>query len=194
MRVLTDPGAWTDAQNTLRDIDLIVITHEHADHFHVESLSLLLANNPKAQLVTNSAVAKLLPKQAPSPEIIEDGDRSEATGIAIAGFGTQHASIYSALAPVMNTGYLFGDRFFYPGDALTRIDVAVDILAMPMIGPWMKLGEAIDWALALQPTTCIPVHDGMLDPRTWIYNYPTQVLADAKIVFDPIEPGETKEY
>ena len=37
-RILTDPGKFTSDQNGLTDIDLILITHEHADHLHTESL------------------------------------------------------------------------------------------------------------------------------------------------------------
>lgn len=94
----------------------------------------------------------------------------------------------------MNTGYLFENRFFYPGDALTHPGVDVDVLAMPMIGPWMKLGEAIDWAIKIKPEVCIPVHDGMLSPRQWIYGYPTKILQESGITLDAVEPGESREY
>jgi len=31
LRILTDPGEYTILQNQVKDIDLILITHEHAD-------------------------------------------------------------------------------------------------------------------------------------------------------------------
>jgi len=65
---------------------------------------------------------------------------------------------------------------------------------MPVIGPWMKLSEAIDWAITLKPQVCLPVHDGMLQPRQWIYGAPTKILGDNNIHFDAIEPGESREY
>lgn len=193
-RVLTDPGAWTTEQNKVKNIDLIVITHEHPDHFHLESLKQVLANNPDATIVTNSAVSKLLDAQGISSKLLENQQEETIAGVKLAAYGTEHGLVHPKVPVVMNTGYLFEDKFFYPGDALTNPGVEVEVLAMPVIGPFMKLGEAIDWAIAIKPAVCIPVHDGMLDPRQWVYNYPTQVLGEEDIKFDAIEPGESREY
>lgn len=192
--ILTDPGAWTTAQNNVRGVDLVLITHEHPDHFHLESLKTVLANNPKAQVVTNSRVGSLLEKEGIAYKVVEDSQEQVFDGIPIAGFGTEHAMIYPTVPNVMNTGYLIERRFFYPGDALTDPNTPVDILAMPIAGPWLTLAQAIDWVKAVQPHVCIPVHDGMLQPRQWIYRYPTQLFAEAGIKFDAIEPGESREY
>ena len=43
--ILTDPGSYTTDQNTVKGIDIVLITHEHGDHFHVESLKAILKNN-----------------------------------------------------------------------------------------------------------------------------------------------------
>ena len=40
LTVLTDPGAFSQEQNQIRGIDVVLITHEHGDHLHVESLKL----------------------------------------------------------------------------------------------------------------------------------------------------------
>jgi len=47
VRTLTDPGGYTDLDVVVRqsrNIDVILITHEHADHIHVPSLKRLLEN------------------------------------------------------------------------------------------------------------------------------------------------------
>jgi L-ascorbate metabolism protein UlaG (beta-lactamase superfamily) len=193
-KILTDPGAWTTEQNNVKGVDLIVITHEHPDHFHLYSLKQVLANNPEATIVTNSAVSKLLEAEGISSTLLENQQKETFDSFEMAAFGTDHAIIHSKMPVVMNTGYLFENKFFYPGDALTNPGVDVQILAMPMIGPWMKLGEAIDWATAIKPEVCIPVHDGMLNPRQWIYNYPIKVLSEEDIKLDAIEPGGSEEY
>ena len=193
-KILTDPGAWTTEQNEVKDIDLIVITHEHPDHFHLESLKQVILNNPNATIVTNSGVGSLLEQEAMPWKLLEDQQRETINGFELAAFGTQHALIHPKIPAVMNTGYLFENKFFYPGDALTNPGVDVQILAMPMIGPWMKLGDAIDWACEIKPEICIPVHDGMLNPRQWIYNYPTKILNKEGIKLDALEPGESREY
>lgn len=60
-RILTDPGMYTVASHTaLVDIDAIFYTHEHFDHFHLESLQELLQKNPSAQIFANTSVSDLL--------------------------------------------------------------------------------------------------------------------------------------
>ncbi len=193
-KILTDPGAWTTAQNELRGIDLIIITHEHADHFHIDSLNIVLANNPNAKIVTNSRVSQLLSEQGITCTIIENSQNTTIEGIAIAGFGDKHAVIYPSIPAVMNTGYVIQERFFLPGDAFIQPGVPVEILGMPMIGPWMKLAESIDWALTIKPKVCIPIHDGMLTPRPWIYGLPAKILPENGIQFNALEPGNSIEY
>lgn len=192
--IMTDPGAWTTAQNEIKGVDIILITHEHADHFHLESLRKVLTNNPPAVIVTNSRVVGLLAENNIAATLLEHEQAKTFRGLTIAGFGTEHATIYPTVPNVMNTGYLIQNRFFYPGDALTHSGVPIEILAMPMAGPWMKLSEAIDWAKALKPKVCIPVHDGMLQPREWIYRLPMALLPEIGITFDPIELGTSKSY
>ncbi|HSX24738.1 MAG TPA: MBL fold metallo-hydrolase [Candidatus Andersenbacteria bacterium] len=192
--ILTDPGAWSTGQNSLSGIDIILITHEHADHFHTDSIKEVLKNNPDATVVTNSAVSNLLKEQGIACEIIEDGQQKTIQGIEIAGYGKDHAVIYKTIPVVMNTGYFIANKFFLPGDAFVNPGVPIEILGMPMIGPWMKLSESIDWALSLKPKVCIPIHDGMLTPRQWIYIAPTKVLGEAGIQFDVIESGQSIEY
>ena len=54
-RIMTDPGSYTvDEQSNEKNIDLILITHEHGDHLHVESLKNILKNNTEAAIITNS--------------------------------------------------------------------------------------------------------------------------------------------
>src|SRR3989338_2705657 len=60
VRIMTDPGAWSTRQNEEKGIDYIFITHEHQDHFNIESLKKVLANNPKAKVITNKGVGSSL--------------------------------------------------------------------------------------------------------------------------------------
>lgn len=192
--IMTDPGAWTTAQNDVTGVDIILITHEHADHFHVESLKKVLANNPQATVVTNSRVSGLLAESNISAILLEHAQTKTLNGLTVSGFGTEHAVIYSNISNVMNTGYFIQNRLFYPGDALTNPGIPVEILAMPIIGPWMKLAEAIDWVKALKPKTCFPVHDGMLQPREWIYGLPMKLFPAAGIHFNAVELGKSVNY
>ncbi len=162
VRIMTDPGAYSTLQNEAKNIDCIFITHEHLDHFHIESLKVVLKNNPNAKIVTNRGVGKLLDEQQMPHEILEHGDAKKFGGVHVEGHGKKHATIYQDFGQVQNTGYFFANRFFYPGDAFYNPGKPVEILALPVAGPWMKISEAIDYAKLLKPKVCFPVHDGML--------------------------------
>ncbi len=162
-RIMTDPGAFSVRQNEVKDIDFIFITHEHQDHFHLESLNIVLKNNPRARVVTNHGVGKLLAREGIAHEILEHGQTRDFGGISVEGCGEQHAVIFHNFGQVQNTGYLFAGKFFYPGDSFFNPGKPVEILALPVAGPWMKMSEAILYAKLIHPRFAFPVHDGMLN-------------------------------
>ena len=64
-RILTDPGNYTaDAHSKLENIDYILFTHEHQDHYHLESLKTILQKNPQAIIYSNNSVSELLTKES----------------------------------------------------------------------------------------------------------------------------------
>lgn len=182
VRMMTDPGAYSTLQNEAKEIDYIFITHEHQDHFHLESLKTVLKNNPKAKIVTNRGVGKLLDAEKMYYELLEHGGVKDFLGVSVEGHGEKHAEIYKDFGQVQNTGYFFANRFFYPGDAFylptSRIRQAgnpgkpIEILALPVWGPWMKISEAVDYAKLLKPKIAFPVHDGMLK-----FNQATRIVS-----------------
>lgn len=196
MRILTDPGAYSTKQNNIKNIDIILITHEHQDHLHIDSLKTVLKNSPQAKIITNKGVAKLLDQEKISYTLIEHEQNTTINGVLIEGFGKKHEDIYKTVVPVDNTGYFIANRLFYPGDAFTDPKKPVDILALPVAGPWMKISEAIEYALKIKPRITFPVHDGMLqkDRLGPVHVLPSKVLPSQGIQFVVIEDGETKEF
>lgn len=191
-RILTDPGSYSTAQNSVVGIDVILITHEHADHLHVESVKQVLKNNPEAKIITNTAVGKVLEKERISYLLLEHLQNMKIEGILIEGFGDEHSKMYKTIPPVQNTGYFIANILFYPGDAFTNPGKKVGILALPVAGPWMKLSEAIDYALEIKPDKCFPVHDGILKQPGATNTIPAKVLSEKGINFLVLE--QEKEY
>lgn len=191
---MTDPGAYSTLQNEAKGINYIFITHEHQDHFHLESLKIVLKNNPKAKIVTNKAVGKLLEAEKISYELLEHGDAKNFSGIHVEGCGEKHAVVYDNVGQVQNTGYFFADRFFYPGDAFFNPRKTVEILALPVAGPWLKISEAVDYAKEIKPKICFPVHDGMLKFNQPTRNIPQKFLPPLGIEFVDILEGASLEF
>lgn len=184
--VMTDPGAWSELQNKEQGIDLIFITHEHQDHFHVDSLKTVFLNNPKAMIVTNTAVARLLSEIDIPCSILENGQTEIFKGVSVTGVGDRHAPIYPIIPDVQNTGYIFDDKFYYPGDAFTLPEKPIEILALPVCGPWMHIRESIDFAKACKPRIVFPVHDAMLGITGPFHRLPMMALEKEGITFIPL--------
>ncbi|HEY5383221.1 MAG TPA: MBL fold metallo-hydrolase [Candidatus Paceibacterota bacterium] len=169
VKILTDPGSFTTEQNFITGINIVLITHEHQDHFHVDSLKLVLANNPHAVVVTNAAVAALIEKEniLTTVNIVGDGQSLEVNGVSIEGFGKEHALVYPPdMGLCENTAYMVAQKFYFPGDNFKQPDKAVDVLALPVAGPWMKISEAIDFVKEIRPRVAFGVHDGMISPNS----------------------------
>lgn len=195
-RILTDPGKYTAAQNTLTDLDLILITHEHADHLHTDSLREILANNPNAVVVTNSGVGKILDEHNISYQLLEGDTHETIADIALEAHDGKHAEIFGDYGQVQNTGYFIAEQLFYPGDAYTNPQKPVPTLALPVGGPWCKSADAIAYAHEVAPKKAFPVHDWLLneDGIALTYKLFESQLSAKNIEFVPLQNDETKEF
>jgi L-ascorbate metabolism protein UlaG (beta-lactamase superfamily) len=192
-RIMTDPGAFSSDQKNETGIDLILFTHEHQDHYHLDTLQEVLKNNPSAKIITNTAVGKLLTEAGIDFTKVEDGETFDFEGIKIKGFGSIHAEIYGTYGRVQNTGYMI-DGLCFGGDALEDPKQKVDILALPVAGPWMKSKEAIDYAKALNPRIVFPVHDAFIHEwANFLYKLPETMLGEVDIKFKRLELGKEEE-
>lgn len=192
--ILIDPGVYSTGRNDVQNIDVALITHEHSDHYHIDSLKEVLKNNPQAKIITNKSVGALLKKEGIAYSVVEDGESVTENGILIEGFGKEHAVIHSSIPVIQNTGYFIANRLFHPGDAFTNPGKPVEILALPVAAPWLKISEAIDYAAELKPKICFPIHDANLQSARSVYQLPSQILEPKGIKFTIIEIDKIYEF
>jgi L-ascorbate metabolism protein UlaG (beta-lactamase superfamily) len=194
-RIMTDPGGWSTGQVLERDLDLVLVTHEHGDHLHIESLKKVLENNPNCKVVTNNAVKKLLDAEKISCEILEEGNM-DTFGINIFAKTCKHADIFDGITPVENTGYMIGDKLFYPGDAWLLPEREVEILALPVAGPWSKIRDSLEYCIKVNPKFAFPVHDALIQDFAYgpFHNLPKGILGGKGIEFVVVKSGEEKEF
>ena len=191
--VMTDPGAFSPMSAEAKNISAILITHEHQDHMHIETLKKVLENNPDAVVITNTAVGKFLDEAGIKYIKIEEGQKYNLNGVNIAGFGNIHAEIYPTIGPFQNTGYMI-DNLCYPGDSLNYPDADVDILALPVVAPWMRLKDSVDYAKNVNPRIVFPVHDAILhDWVTFIFQTTENLLKGFGIEFKKLELGKKED-
>lgn len=156
--LLIDPGSFTSPLADLHALDAIVITHEHADHWTPEQLARIFTAAPDVPIYTTAAVAAAIEDR--DPAVVRPGDEITVGAFTLRFSGGAHAQIHASIPIVDNLAVLVNDELYYPGDSFwVPEDVEVGTLAVPAGGPWMKLGEAMDFVLAVRPRRAFGVHD-----------------------------------
>lgn len=192
-RILIDPGSYSTLQNDAKNVDAILITHEHSDHFSLDSLKKVLANNPKARIFTNPSVGKKLVEANIFFDILGNGQGITVNDVLIEGMGEKHAFIYHTLPICENVGYLIANRFLCPGDTFELPNRPIEILACPIAAPWAKLAETLDYGKAIKPKIIFPVHDGFLKSANPYYPHAEREFKAVGIEWRIIGEGESIE-
>ncbi|MFC3577465.1 MBL fold metallo-hydrolase [Streptomyces yaanensis] len=163
-RLLFDPGTYSNGFEDVRDLEAVLITHEHPDHVDVERLGPLLGANPAARLIADPGSSTLLREAGLQHEIVGKDDTVTVAEVPIQVLAGDHAVIHPQLPCTHNNGYLVDGRLLHPGDAFALPPQPVDVLLLPTGGPWMKVSEAIDYLRAVAPRIAIPIHQAGLAP------------------------------
>ena len=192
-RILTDPGMYSVEQHSkVTNIDFNLFTHEHPDHYHLDSLKIILQNNPQTKIYANDSVSALLSKENIEHVLVKHGETLKLDEIDLKGIGEKHAVLHGSIPQSTNTGYFIDGRLWYPGDAFTNPEMQVEILALPVMAPWLKVSESMDYAISLKPKFAIPVHDAVRYGFT--HDFAKRVLGPNDIEFFPMIEGDEKDF
>lgn len=159
---MLDPGAFSSLPDVYPQTHILLITHEHGDHFQLEEVERLQRQFPELHIVTNKSVSRILENAKIDAHTICDGESIVLEGVTIRGYGAHHAEIFCEYGAVENVGYMIDDHFYYPGDAFTNPDRNHNTLAAPLAGPFMLMKDLILYVNVLKPKNLIPVHDAVL--------------------------------
>ncbi|WP_114292031.1 MBL fold metallo-hydrolase [Pseudosulfitobacter sp. DSM 107133] len=182
-----DPANYADFPAA----DLILVTHEHGDHYNAETLAALMGEN--TVLVVNPAVAALLPEDlAGRATVLANGEQAMAGDVSI-----NAIPAYNTTEERKNfhpegrdNGYVLtidGFRTYISGDtegtremkALSDIDLAFVCMNLPFT---MDSDAAAEAVAAFKPTHVYPYHyrgrdGGTQDPEAF-----AAAVGDATIV------------
>ncbi|WP_342372007.1 MBL fold metallo-hydrolase [Propioniciclava soli] len=169
-RILFDPGNFSDGWHALTDLDAICVTHAHPDHIDPEHVGALFAANPDAAIHVEPGVfdAVELPERA--HRLAADAS-VELGGVRIDAVGGLHAVIHRDIPRIGNVGLVVHAEgeptFFHPGDSLDAVPGGIDIVAVPVMGPWAALKEHIDFLRELKAPRGFGIHNGLVNDRGW---------------------------
>lgn len=196
-RILFDPGTFSSGFDNERDLDAIVITHQHFDHLDREKLAVLAKENPHAQLIVDPGSEEIIQELGLTATTAKPGDSFQINHVDLHAVGGVHAAIHGDIPRVPNIGYILDDNlndrtFYHPGDSFFVPEQRIDILGLPSGAPWLKAGEAIDFLRAIAPQVAFPIHEKTLANPAMHYGF-FDKLKPADTTFTVLTPGEAAE-
>ena len=157
-RLVIDPGSYTLPLVELADVVAVVITHEHPDHWTPDHLDRILEYAPDVPIFGPEGVAAAAAGYHIT--VVHPGDTVTVEPFTLEFFGGKHSVIHESIPVVDNVGVLVDGDFYYPGDSYAVPEGAhVKLLAAPVGAPWLKIGEAMDFVLAVAPRQAFATHD-----------------------------------
>jgi len=146
------------------EVDTIVASHFHLDHFDVDAMPLLV--HGKTRLVAANDCRDLCEQlHLQNVQFMKPGDIVEAPGFRIEAFPCDHGTLApEAVGLLITSG---GKRVYFTGDTAYRPDYfadarlkGVDLLICPINGAFgnMNEPEAVQAAAIIKPKRVIPSH------------------------------------
>ena len=162
-RVLVDPGAFTHGFEELTDLDAVLITHAHPDHYDAERLPVLLEANDGARLIAEPEVAAELRRVGLDAAPLHPGESTTLGDLTVSAVGGLHALIHEDIPQIGNVGLVLradGEpTFFHPGDSYGSVPAGIDVLGIPLSAPWAALRDTVTFLRAVAPRVAFPIHD-----------------------------------
>lgn len=194
-KLLIDPGLFSFIENRIspKDIgpvDVILLTHEHADHYDPRALKELIELCGPT-IIAHEEIGALLSKEGIGFQSIAAGDTLTIQGFEIQATNSPHGELPSHTPT--NFGYFINQILFHPGDSYAHIP-ACTVLALPTFSPWGTVMQATACIDRIHPSIVIPIHDGFVKDFMIerIYSYIYKPFCDErKIDFHPLNLHES---
>ena len=193
--LVIDPGGWSDAASALAGAGAVLITHDHPDHLNADAVRAAMAADPALELWANASVSEQFRDFGARVHAVDHGDTFTAAGFGVHVYGHEHAQIHRDIPVIPNTGFAVDGEVFHPGDSLTVPEDRVPTLLLPIVAPWLKTAEMIDYAREVAPQRAYAIHDAILNSNgIGLMQQMMQVAAQPSASsFSRLEPGSTVE-
>jgi len=189
--LLFDPVEHTTNLPEFTNLDVIIITHKHGDHFQPELLHKILVANPNAKVFTTSDNSSAIPNAI----VVKPSDKVDEGAFKLEFFGSNnHAAIYNGEIPCENIGVIVDGTVVNPGDSFDVPNLAtIPVLLVPISAPWLKTEESIKYIESLRPQIAVNAHDGLLSKMglNITNNWIEQKAAIVGTVYKYCKPGES---
>jgi L-ascorbate metabolism protein UlaG (beta-lactamase superfamily) len=181
-KLCIDPGSYTfknDYQaSEFNNIDIFLITHQHADHMDPEHIQEVLLG--KTVFANSDVIEKLKSLNVEATlNSVEDRETFSVLNFQIQAVNLPHCKMRDGSDGPPNTGFLINGILFHPGDGdKVPTELTSENLALPIAGPSITLESAAKFAQDLGAKLVIPIHytSAQIDPETIKPHLPNQQI------------------
>lgn len=185
--LLVDPGVWSHDVAAAEDLAGIIITHQHPDHCDPALLADIIAKYPSATVLVPQHFDVQLPGDV-TPHYLraQPGETHHIGVFQIETSGGEHAPIDQSVVTPENLAVYIDQSLYYPGDSFVLPSGPVDVLALPVAAPWMRISQALDFLRQVRPARAFPVHDAILSPagKELVDRLVSVVAEDSGVVYE----------
>jgi len=188
-KVLIDPGNYNFEPGRLsredfKNIDVLIVTHKHADHFDLDAVKAIYAQSKPTILTTKELVDAMANADVPA-RLLKIGQVEEMVGFRIVGVRADHVvrgEVVDAFGVVVEAD---DKRVYHTSDTIyfEEKPSGIDIVFVPINnrGVAMDFESAAKFVRELSPKIAVPVHydspkDSHINPNDWV-----KLLTDSKI-------------
>lgn len=193
--LVIDPGKYTNLPTDLKNIQTIVVTEEHLDHFDASNLKKIIEQSPDAKIFSTNIVCEQLEKLEIKCTPISDKKTIEAGGLKLHFSEGDHAPTYKN-SPCRVLTIQIDDFLYYPSDSFITTENEVQILALPTGGPWNKIEEAVDCANAIKSKYILATHNAHFNDlgQDTTNSFISMNIADQNREYVYLKVGESREF
>ncbi len=160
-RLVIDPGELSQSFADFENINVLIITHIHGDHFDPKKIKAIISANPNIKIFATSEIAgELKGRVVTVPEL---GKLYSTDSFNLEFFGELHEMVDPKTPQVENIGVLVNNKLYYPGDSFTVCQKPFIVLAVPKSGPWFRVSDSLQLFEKSNCQLVFPTHDGLLN-------------------------------
>lgn len=200
-RLAIDPGNYNFEPGRLDRsefprVDVLIVTHEHADHFDLEAVQAICTESSPLVLTTETVKAKMNEGGVEATVLLVD-ETVESNGYRITGVNAEHV-VRGQVVDIFGVLVESNGKSVYHTSDTTYLDQTpreVDVVFVPINnrGVAMDFADAARFVREVNPKVAVPVHydspkDSHLDPYAWV-----ELLSDSEIEARVMQFGESLE-
>lgn len=188
-RIIIDPGKFTKSLTNYADINALVITHIHSDHFLLDTVQKIISSNPNIKVFTVNQVASQI--KSKSVNVVSAGEKHIINNVILTFHGGDH-EFYNEFE---NIAVMIDNKLYHPGDSYTVPKTKFEALASPASAPWLRVKDAGSFIANCKPKIAFPIHNAVLSPEGEEIHY--RILGEEckqlGVSWKILQPGDTLE-